>query len=202
MKVSSSINKPFFKKSPPDRVDEIPTLSYGANSNLLEFRRQLSIKAQIDYGELGRMVETLAYPTFPPVNYNPNDISPAADPHGLVKKALEQRVISLEKDIHDMNVNKVKLYALTWSKMSVESRDIVKLHPDYQLFSTSKDPLRLIKAIIETHRFTRTTTVAAISKRDGREQYVSTVMGYYGLTLPTRFTSSLGTWRYPPRIGP
>ena len=180
-----------YKKDPP-KFEDIPILTYGSNSNLLEFRKLLSIKAQLDFGELGKVVETLVYPTFAPVAYNPSDLSPAADPHGLIKKAVEQRVINLEKDIHENNKNKVKLYALTWGKMSVESRDIVKLHSDYTTFSSSKDPLRLLRAIIETHRFTRTTTVAAISKRDGREQYIATTMGFYE-SLPSfkeRFDSA------------
>jgi len=75
-----------------------------------------------------------------------------------------------------MKKNKVKLYAMIWGEMSIESRDIVKLHADYATFS---DPLQLVRTVIDTHRFTRTTTVAAISKRDGREQYASTTMGFY-----------------------
>jgi len=176
---TKQIQAPLPYKKEPQKFDDIPILTYGPNSNLLEFRKLLSIKAQLDFGELGRLVETLVYPTFAPVAYNPADLTPASDPHGLIKKAVEQRVVNLEKDLHEMTKNKVKLYALIWGKMSVESRDIVKLHADYATFSVSKDPLKLMRTIIDTHRFTRTTTVAAISKRDGREQYTSTTMGFY-----------------------
>ena len=156
-----------FKRATEKSPEDIPILTYGTASNILEFRKQLSIKAQLEYGELGRMIDTLVYPTFAPVSYNPNDLTPTADPHGLIKKAVEQKIVNLEKDIHEMNKNKVKLYAMIWGKMSVESRDIVKLHADYATFSTTKDPLQLVRTVIDTHRFTRTTTVAAISKRDG-----------------------------------
>lgn len=146
-------------------------------SNLLEFT---SIKARLEYGELGKMVDTITYPTLPPVTFNPADLSPASDPHGPIKKAIEQRVVNLEKDMHEMNKNKVKLNAaLIWGKMSVESRDIVKLHADYTTLSVSKDTVILIKTVIDTHSFTRTTTVAVISRRDGRDQYHSILITFH-----------------------
>ena len=176
---SRQAQAPLPYKKDSSKSDEIPVLTYGTGSNLIEFRRQLSIKAQLDFGELGKKVETLQYPIFAPVRFDPNELSPTADPHGLRKKAIEQKVINLEKDMHEMDKNKVKLYALIWGRMPIISRDIIKLHADYPTFSSSKDHLRLMKAIVETHRFTRTTTVAAISKRDGREQYTATIMGFY-----------------------
>jgi len=62
-------------KTDLSKTDGVPVLTYGTNSNLLEFRKQLAIKAQLEYGELGKVVETLTYPTFPPVVYNAEELS-------------------------------------------------------------------------------------------------------------------------------
>jgi len=166
------------------KPDDVIVLTYGSNSNLLEFRKRVAVKAQLEYGELGRVVETLQYPVFPPVHYNAEDLSKANDPHGIKKKAVEQRVANQVKDENECQKNKVKLYALIWSHMSTESRDIVKQHSSYESLSQAKEPLDLMKAIIDTHRFTRPTTVGAISRRDARDQYHATMMGFYE-SLPT-----------------
>jgi len=59
MKVATPVhvNKPIYKKT-SDTSDEILFLSYEMSSNLLEFSRLLSIEAQIEYREFGKMMET------------------------------------------------------------------------------------------------------------------------------------------------
>jgi len=92
-----------FKRATEKGPEDVPILTYGTASNIVEFRKQLSIKAQLEYGELGRMIDTLVYPTFAPVSYNPNDLTPTADPHGLIKKVVGQKIVNVEKDIYSRN---------------------------------------------------------------------------------------------------
>ena len=64
-------------------ADGVPFLTYGANSNYLEWKEKITEICLVKFGFLGRCIKNGAYWLPPAV---PNNYNPATDPHGLVSR--------------------------------------------------------------------------------------------------------------------
>jgi hypothetical protein len=82
---------------------------------------------------------------------------------------------SLEKMVEDQP----KLYGLIMQHMSVESKDEIAQDPEYEDWHAEKDPEKLWKAIVRTHKADFVSNVMAIQELTARKAYQNIRQGAY-----------------------
>lgn len=129
-----------------------------------------------EFGDLGRLVETVEY--FEPDPVDRTDFDLDNDEHGLNLFSLKESLKAREASKREMQNNRPKFYALIEQKMSLESLEEIKRHRHYDRFSVLKDHLQLWQAIVETHSVVTASKVASITKMTARHNYTSLRQGH------------------------
>jgi hypothetical protein len=129
------------------------------------------------YKNLGSLIVDEQYYNPPPVDtllLDPNN-----DPHEIEEGRLREVHKRRDKEINDMRIDRISMYAYLLSKLSKESVDELHGHKDWSTIEASRDPLSLWKIIKECHQTLTTSKVALVIKKTAREEYVSCCQGLY-----------------------
>lgn len=164
MKKNQRINRNF-----TNEIEKIPTLKYGPNTNLLQFKRAIIIKAGELFGDLARSLETLEYYVSPEIDEQEYDLD--NDPHGINIMTLKEKIKNRIKKEDKMKDDRHNLFCFIYSYLSEESIDEIKQCDDYEEADNDKDPLGLWKLILSTHMITENTIDQAMIRRNAWEQY-------------------------------
>lgn len=152
-------------------IAEIGILNYGESNNLQDFKRKLGIYALRQFKDLGHMIELEDYYVPPEVEEPDADaFDEYNDPHGAKRAIYVERLKMREKAIYEMERNRTSLYAVIWGQLSSESEEAVKQADDWDEIELSKDPLRLYRRVLATHR-TANTGFGIQDRLKAREEY-------------------------------
>jgi hypothetical protein len=155
-------------------IDKVPTLRYGPDNNFLRFKEALSTAAVEKYGALRKLIELGgAWKKQPP---DPAKYNLSEDPHGVNLDAYRQDCKDYRKMLTKHSENEPKLYATIYGKLSVESLDEVKRHPNFADFNRNKDPLEFWLAITEVPTQSK---IQGLVKKVARDTYNATAQGAY-----------------------
>jgi hypothetical protein len=84
-----------------------------------------------------------------------------------------------QKRLEKMAEDQPKLYGLIMQHMSIESKDEVAQDPEYENLHAKKDPEKLWKAIVRTHKVDCVSSVTAIQELAARKAYQNIRQGAY-----------------------
>ncbi len=103
------------RSRPVSRLADVPVLTYGAESNFLDFKKKFVIKAKVDF-------------KVPPAIYIDEDmLTEEADPHGFNRKVIDTEVVDRTRHIAAIKNNHGALYALLKGQLSPEGEDAIQL---------------------------------------------------------------------------
>ena len=159
------------KSRPQSRLADVPILTYGADSNFLEFKRKFIIKATVEFKDLGRTFELDEYYVPPAIFIDEEALTEEADPRGFNRKVIETEVVDRTRLIGTMKNNRGALYALLKGQLSPEGEDAIKLRPGFDEMDAAKDPLTLWREIVATHSIGESRAGPIFSKRETRDAY-------------------------------
>jgi len=150
---------------PPEAV---PTLTFGPSNNWLEFSKRMALAAGDRFGRLGDFIEQGSYfvPTLPSPDMT------------IVDSIMRDEVLKSEyrertKIMVKLDTEKPMLFAFIVSKLSHDSEDELKRHPNYSTFNTTKDPLQLWKALEQLHLVTTVSKNAAYVLRQTENDFMT-----------------------------
>jgi len=134
------------KPKPLTHQEAVPTLTFDPSNNWIVFSKRMALAVGDRFGRLADIVDHGAY-YVPPL--------PAPD-MTIVDSAMRDEVLKSDyrersKLIIKQEADKPMLYAFILTKLSLESEDEVKRHPNYNNFHFTKDPLELWKALLQLH---------------------------------------------------
>ena len=153
------------------RLTDVPVLTYGADSNFLDFKKKFITKATVEYKDLGRLFELDEYYVPPAIFIDEEVLTEERDPFGFNRKVIEIEVVRRTNLIASMNENRAALYALLKGQLSLEGEDAIKQREGYDAMDEAKDPLRLWREIVATHSIGEAKAGPIFSKRETREAY-------------------------------
>jgi len=140
-------SRPFkFERTHSTPQEAVPTLSFGPNTNWLEFKKRISISIGDKYGMLNSIIEEGNYYDYPAATRD-TSITDQTLQDELYKDALKNR----QKNVENAILVRPNVYNYIRSKLSVESEDELKRHRDYNTIHKAQDPLELWKALEEIH---------------------------------------------------
>jgi len=173
----------------------VPMLKYGAGNNFDLFKKRIAVKCMEKYCHLGRLIEDEAYYTPPPMDISLFDLS--NDPHEVEKARLREAHKHRDKEIDNMRIDRVSIFAYLISKLSKESVDKLHGHKDWNKIELERDPLNLWKIIKECHQTLTTSKVASVIKKTAREEYASCKQGMYEsiMEYKQRFDARLDAYK-------
>jgi hypothetical protein len=117
---------------------------------------------------LGKLIELEKYyiPTLVILDFVAMGVS-AANVGTMELEAVKGHTKRFAKMVED----RPKLYGLIMQHMSVESKDEVPQDPDYVTWHAEKDPEKLWKAIVKTHKVDCISNVTAVQELTARKAY-------------------------------
>ena len=146
-------------------------LTYGTDSNFLEFKKKFVIKATVEYKDLGRLFELDEYYVPPAIFIDEEVLTEERDPFGFNRKVIEIEVVRRTNLIASMQENRAALYALLKGQLSIEGEDAIKQREGYDAMDEAKDPLLLWREIVATHSIGEAKAGPIFSKRETRDAY-------------------------------
>ena len=163
---------PKFERTHVTPQEAVPTLTFGPNTNWLEFKKRISIAIGDKYGMLNNIIEEGKYYIHPlPVeDMSITDPNIRAEVH---KDAFKNRQKAIEK----MNLVRPNVYNYIRSKLSAESEDELKRHKDYSVFHKEQDPLNAWKALEEIHLTTTVSKKGVVVLQAAQHAYMKLVQG-------------------------
>ena len=138
-------------KTPKESADEVPMLRYGNKNNFYYFKDQLSNYLIKTFGILGRFVQTGHYHVPPVPQRDPIPEDADYEETTILKGLWFEELKHHKKACLDLELQKPKVYAFIWGKLSQESKDKVEEADDFEEFDELQDPLRLWARVAETH---------------------------------------------------
>jgi hypothetical protein len=158
--------RPYGRKPGEETKGGLPMLRFGKGNNFYKFKAQLSNVAIEKYRYLGKLIELEKYnaPALVIPDFRAMGVS-AANVGTMELEAVKGHTKRLEKMVED----RPKLYGLIMQHMSVESRDEVAQDPDYVTWHAEKDPEKLWKAIVKTHKVDCVSNVTAVQELTARK---------------------------------
>ena len=161
-----------FEKTNSTPQEAVPTLSFGPNTNWLEFKKRMSISIGDKYGMLNTIIEEGKYYDYPAATRD-TSITDQTLQDELYKDALKNRQKTIEKAIQQ----RPNVYNYIRSKLSVESEDELKRHKDYDVTHKAQDPLELWKALEEIHLTTTVSKKGVVVLQAAQANYMKLVQG-------------------------
>jgi hypothetical protein len=152
-------------------------LRLGTTNNFDTFKKKLSIACMEKYKNLGRLIVDETYYTPPAVDVAGYNL--ASDPHDIEKARLREAHKRRDKEIDDMKVDRISMFAYIISKLSKESLDEIQGQPTWATVETDRDPLALWQLVKASHQILTTSKVASIIKKTAREEYAACKQGPY-----------------------
>ena len=125
------------------RLADVPVLTYGAESNFLDFKKKFVTKAKVDFKDLGRLFDLDEYFVPPAIFIDEEVLTDEMDPHGFHRKVIDTEVVDRTRLIAAMKNNRGALYALLKGQLSPEGEDAIKLREGYDAMDEANDPLLL-----------------------------------------------------------
>jgi len=155
------------KPKPLIPQEAVPILTFGPSNNWIDFSKKMALAAGHSYGRLGDIIEQRVYTTHP---------LPTPD-MSIVDSTMRDEVLKSDfreraKLLSRIESEKPMLYAFIVSKLSMDSEDEVKRHPDYTTFNTSKCPLQLWLALEQLHLVTTVSKNAAFVLRQAEKDFM------------------------------
>lgn len=149
----------------------IPILQWASNySNFTVFAEKVKLFLGEMYPDLEEIVDNIEeYSDIPEVQFNPARL--INDPHNFHHKAIERLFTIREDRIAQLEINKKKFFAILLKHLSKESRQQLRLRPDYDEIMAARCPLRLWNAIVDTH-YTHTTGIDVLDYHRATQKYV------------------------------
>jgi len=158
-------------------IPELPTLKYGPDANYGEFKKALSTFARREYGNLGKLIETLKYYVPEHIEFEEEDIAEAEDPHGFRKAVIMEEFKERTREMAKMKTQRPALFAVIWGQLSTESEERVRQTDNYVAeVESGDDPLALWLAIRETH-IANTIGTGPLDRKTARKQYAGLKQG-------------------------
>jgi hypothetical protein len=119
------------------------------------------------------------------------------DLHGTKKGRLREAHKHRDKEIDDMRIDRVSMFAYLISKLSKETVDELHGHKDWNTIESEQDTLKLWKIVKECHQTLMTSKVASVIKKTVREEYASCKQGMYEsfMDYKQRFDARLDAYR-------
>ena len=155
----------------------VPMLRLGVNNNFDNFKKKIAIACMERYKNLGRLIVDEKYYDPPAVDTTLYDLN--NDPHDIEKTRLKEAYKRRDKELDDMKIDRVSMFAYILSKLSKESQDEVQGDKEWARIETARDPLELWKVIKSTHQILTTSKVASVIKKTAREEYAACKQGPY-----------------------
>jgi hypothetical protein len=152
-------------------VGDIPMLMFGnASNNFLKFKEALSTAAQIQFGDVAKLIKLDKYYEIPMLDEDDFEIigRPA-----MSEKLYDLACMEWVKSNNRMKEKRAHLYGFIWKHMSLESRDKIKEEKDFDMWSQVKDAEKLWQAIIATHKVNTTSNMSALKKRLAWVTYIN-----------------------------
>ena len=84
----------------------MPVLTYGADSNFLDFKKKFITKATVEYKDLGRLFELDEYYVPPAIFIDEEVLTEERDPFGFNRKVIEIEVVRRTNLIASMKENR------------------------------------------------------------------------------------------------
>ena len=113
-------------------------LHYGYQGILHKFKEAVSEEAVEKWGRLGLLIENGVHWFPAPVDVVSFDL--ANDPFNVQSGLFKQECEARMKLMRKMDEQKPMFYALMWKHLSPESKDEIKRHADWGVFSLDKEP--------------------------------------------------------------
>ncbi len=130
-------------------ADDVPKLTYGPNTNYIQWREALFKVCMVKYEHLGTCIQTGQY--YEPPEVITNTYVKAQDPNGFILESLKSQIKSRQSEIADMQRKRPGMYGYIITTLSIESEDKIKSDPGYDAFNLAKDPLALFNSISKHH---------------------------------------------------
>ena len=181
---------------PVSRLADVPVLTYGAESNFLDFKKKFVIKAKVDFKDLGKLFDLDEYYVPPAVYIDEDMLTEEADPHGFNRKVIDTEVVDRTRHIAAMKNNHGALYALLKGQLSPEGEDAIKLRAGYDDMDEANDPLLLWREIVATHSIGEARAGPIFSKRETRDAYSKITQHSYEsiVAFKERFAATLDAY--------
>jgi hypothetical protein len=129
------------------------------------------------YKNLGWLIIDEKYYVPPAVDITNYNLS--TDPHDIEKTRLREAHKRRDKEIDDMKVDCITMFAYIISKLSKESLDEIQGHTSWADVEAERNPLELWLLIKAGHQILTTSKVASIIKKTVREEYAACKQGPY-----------------------
>lgn len=166
-------SRPFrFEKPVSTPQEAVPVLSFGPNTNWLEFKKRISIAIGDKYGMLNTIIEEGKYFDYPAA-LRDTSITDQVMQDELYKDALKNR----QKTIEKANQLRPNVYNYIRSKLSAESEDEFKRHVNYDVAHKAQDPLELWKALEEIHLTNTVSKKGVVVLQAAQANYMKLVQG-------------------------
>ena len=178
------------------RLADVPVLTYGAESNFLDFKKKFVTKAKVDFKDLGRLFDLDEYFVPPAIFIDEEVLTDEMDPHGFHRKVIDTEVVDRTRLIAAMKNNRGALYALLKGQLSPEGEDAIKLREGYDAMDEANDPLLLWREIVATHSIGEARAGPIFSKRETRDAYSKITQHSYEsiVAFKERFAATLDAY--------
>jgi hypothetical protein len=114
-------------------------LKYGPYGNYDLFKKKIAIMCMEKYKNLGRLFNDKKY--YVPPEIYPMDYDLMHDIADIEKGRIQDAHKCRDKEIDDMAIDRMSMYAYILSKLSKESVDEISRHKDYDKIEAERDPL-------------------------------------------------------------
>jgi hypothetical protein len=155
----------------------VPMLRLGATNNFDTFKKKLSIVSTEKYKNLGQIIIDETY-YVPPV-LDIADYNLVTDSHDIEKTRLREAHKHQDKELDDMKVDRISMFAYIISKLSKESLDKIQGQTTWAMVEADRDPLALWLLVKASHQILTTSKVASIIKKTARKEYAACKQGPY-----------------------
>ena len=172
-------------------IDGVPKLTYGSNSNYIQWKEALFKACMVKYEHLGSCIQTGEY--YEPPEIITNTYVKAQDPNGFILESLKSQIKCRQSEISEMVKKRPGMYGYILSTLSAESEDKIKSDSTYDAFNLEKDPLALFNCINKHHGSGAGHISKEFGKSGARSEYLHIKqMSYESLVaFRTRFDQKL-----------
>ena len=118
-------------------------LNKGPNSNLMQWGKSLKSHLLREHGDFATFMDNDEHFSPPEVEYDPADLQPEADPHGINVAQVKTNQVERTKEVKILRRLWTPVFALILATLSQEVEDGIKDLEGYEEADRTRDPLLL-----------------------------------------------------------
>ena len=122
-------------------------LNKGPNSNLMQWGKSLKSHLLREHGDFATFMDNDEHFTPPEVEYDPEDLQPEADPHGINVAQVKTNQVERTKEVKILRRLWTPVFALILATLSQEVEDGIKDLEGYEEADRTRDPLLLFRLV-------------------------------------------------------